>query len=111
SDTSFIRNYLTKELVQREDMYLFEKQGTDYRVTEKDYEEVRDQLISQRVNGGFPYMEVVDGDYLRNDYLYLMHRYEGIELDLNYLEHVLPYLYQLWGRNVYVETVVEDKTV
>lgn len=111
SDTSFIRNYLTKELVQREDMYLFEKQGADYRVTDKDYEQVRDQLIQQRVNGGFPYIEVVDGDYLRNGYLYLMHRYEGIELDLHYLEHVLPYIYQLWGRSVYLETVVEDKAV
>src|SRR5699024_3473263 len=103
--------YLTKELVQREDMYLFEKQGQDYRVSEKDYKGVRDQLISQRVNGGFPYIEVVDGDYLHNGYLYLVHRYEGIELDLKYLEYVLPYLYQLWGRNVYVETVVEEKTV
>ena len=27
SDTSFIRNYLTKELVMREDMYLFQRQG------------------------------------------------------------------------------------
>ncbi|MEN1966722.1 SpoVR family protein [Lentibacillus sp. N15] len=111
SDTSFIRNYLTKELVQREDMYLFEKQGADYRITEKDYEGVRDQLVSQRVNGGFPYIEVIDGDYLRNGYLYLLHRYEGIELDLNYLEHVLPYIHQLWGRTVYVETVVEEKAV
>lgn len=27
SDISFIRNYLTKELVMREDLYLFQKQG------------------------------------------------------------------------------------
>ena len=27
SDISFIRNYLTKELVQQEDLYLFEKKG------------------------------------------------------------------------------------
>ncbi|MTW86155.1 stage V sporulation protein R [Virgibacillus dakarensis] len=109
SDTSFIRNYLTKDLVQQEDMYLFEKQGSDYRITEKDYENVRDQLISMRVNGGFPYICVEDGDYLRNGYLYLVHRYEGIELDLNYLENVLPYIFQLWGRSVYLETCVEDK--
>ena len=31
SDISFIRNYLTKELVQQEDLYLFEKKGRDYR--------------------------------------------------------------------------------
>src|SRR5699024_11869317 len=86
SDLSFIRNYLTKDLVQQEDMYLFEKQGSDYRITNKDYQQVRDQLISMRVNGGFPYICVEDGDYLRNGELYLIHGYEGIELDLHYLE-------------------------
>lgn len=111
SDISFIRNYLTKELVQREDMYLFEKQGRDYKITEKDYEQVRDQLIHMRVNGGFPFISVVDGDYLRNGELYLVHGYEGTELNLPYLENVLPYIYQLWGRNVHMETYVEDKKV
>ncbi|HLR63508.1 MAG TPA: SpoVR family protein [Lentibacillus sp.] len=111
SDQSFIRNYLTKEMVNREDMYLFEKQGSDYTITDKDYENVRDQLVSSRINGGFPYITVENGDYLRNGELYLMHGYEGTELDLHYLENVLPYIYQLWGRNVYLETVVEDKRV
>ncbi|WP_339231050.1 SpoVR family protein [Oceanobacillus sp. FSL K6-2867] len=109
SDISFIRNYLTKELVEREDMYLFEKKGRDYRITQKDYEQVRDQLISIRVNGGFPYIVVENGDYLRNGELYLVHGYEGTELDIRYLEHVLPYIYQLWGRPVHMETVIEGR--
>src|SRR5699024_8384899 len=54
SDISFIRNYLTKELVEREDMYLFQKQGNYYQITDKEYEDIRDQLVSMRVNGGFP---------------------------------------------------------
>ncbi|WP_461177425.1 SpoVR family protein [Virgibacillus ainsalahensis] len=111
SDISFIRNYLTKDLVKQEDMYLFEKQGRDYRITDKDYENVRDQLVSMRVNGGFPYIVVQNGDYLRNGELYLVHSYEGTELDLRYLENVLPYIYQLWGRNVHMETYVEEKQV
>lgn len=109
SDISFIRNYLTKELVEREDMYLFEKKGRDYRITTKEYEEVRDQLVNMRVNGGFPHITVEDGDYLRNGELYLKHGYEGIELDLHYLENVLPYIYQLWGRTVHMDTVVDGQ--
>lgn len=109
SDISFIRNYLTKDLVEQEDLYLFEKQGAYYRISDKDYEKIRDQLVSMRVNGGFPYITVVDGDYMRNGELYLVHGYEGTELDLHYLENVLPYIYQLWGRKVYIETYVDDK--
>ncbi|MBT2600257.1 MULTISPECIES: SpoVR family protein [Oceanobacillus] len=109
SDISFIRNYLTKDLVAQEDMYLFEKKGRDYRITEKDHQQIRDQLISMRVNGGFPYITVENGDYLRNGELYLVHGYEGIELDIKYLEHVMPYIYQLWGRTIHLETVLEEK--
>lgn len=61
-----------------------------------------------RVNGGFPYITVNDGDYMRNGELYLKHWYEGIELDLKYLEKVLPYIYQLC-RPIHMETVVEEK--
>lgn len=109
SDISFIRNYLTKELVKKEDLYLFEKKKGNYEITDKDYENVRDQLVSMRTNGSFPYIVVEDGDYSRNGELYLKHGYEGTELDPHYLENVLPYIYQLWGKNVHMETVVDDK--
>ncbi len=111
SDISFLRNYLTKDLVMREDMYLFQKQGKDYKVVDKEWTKVRDQLVGMRVNGGFPYITVNDGDYLRNGELYLKHWYEGIELDTKYLEKVVPYVYQLWGRTVHLETVLDGREV
>ncbi|MGG1246683.1 stage V sporulation protein SpoVR [Bacillus spizizenii] len=111
SDISFIRNYLTKDLVMREDLYLFQKQGRDYKIVDKEWKSVRDQLVSMRVNGGFPYLTVNDGDYMKNNELYIKHWYEGIELDLKYLEKVLPYLFQLWGRSVHIESVLEGKEV
>ncbi|MYL32479.1 stage V sporulation protein R [Pontibacillus yanchengensis] len=111
SDISFIRNYLTKELCSREDLYLFQKQGREYKITDKDYQEVRDQLVTMRVNGGFPYITVENGDYLKNGELYLKHHFEGVELDLDYLERTMPYLYQLWGRTVHIDTFVEDRNI
>ncbi len=109
SDISFMRNYLTKELVDREDLYLFQKQGHQYKVVDKNWEEVRDQLILSRLNGGFPYLTVDNGDYLRNGELYIRHNYEGVELDLKYLEKTLPYIFTLWGRDVHIETTMESK--
>ncbi|WP_226576602.1 SpoVR family protein [Halobacillus litoralis] len=111
SDQSFIRNYLTKELVRKEDLYLFQKQGQKYRITDKDHESVRDQLVTMRVNGGFPYITVQDGDYVKSGELYLKHHYEDVELDVSYLEKTLPYVYQLWGRPVHMETKVEGRDV
>ncbi len=111
SDISFLRNYLTKDLVMREDMYLFQKQGKDYKIVDKAWENVRDQLVSMRVNGGFPYLTVTDGDYMKNGELYIKHGYEGIELDIKYLEKVMPYIHQLWGRSIHMETVIEGKNM
>ena len=110
-DVSFLRNYLNKDLVMREDMYLFQRQGKEYKVIDKEWEHVRDQLVNMRTNGGFPYLVVEDGDYLKNGELYIKHSYEGIELDLKYLEKVLPYLHQLWGRTVHMESILESKGV
>ncbi|WP_342471856.1 SpoVR family protein [Metasolibacillus sp. FSL H7-0170] len=111
SDTSFLRNYLTKELVEREDLYVFAKEGNEYRITDKEYESISNQLVSMRVNGGFPYIVVVDGDFKRGGELYLKHCYEGMELDQQYLEEVLRYIYKLWGRPVHLETYVDGEIV
>lgn len=109
NDTSFIRNYLTDDLIKQEDLYIFQKQDQYYKISDKEAQNVRSQLINMRVNGGFPYIVVSDGDYMKNGELYLLHCYEETELDLPYLEHVLPHIHTLWGRIVHLETVIENK--
>jgi stage V sporulation protein R len=93
------------------DLYLYKKQGTDWKVVEKDWEVVRDVIVSSLTNCGFPYLVVEDGDYGKQGDLYLKHIYEGVELDVFYLEKTLPYVHQIWGRKVHVETVVDSKNV
>lgn len=109
SDTSFIRSYLSKELVNDLDLYVFEKKGPEWKITDKAWENVRDQLVLARVNGGSPYLVIEDADFEKNGELFITHRYESIELDLKYLERTLPHIYALWGRTVHLQTVVEDK--
>ncbi|GAX91964.1 SpoVR family protein [Effusibacillus lacus] len=111
SDISFLRNYLTKDLVEEMDLYLYQKVGNEWKIVEKDWEKVRDQLCAARVNGGFPVLLVQDGDYLRNGELYIKHEYEGVELDIKYVEKTLPYVHRLWGRPVHLETVLENRSV
>lgn len=109
SDLSFLRNYMTKQLVEDLDLYVFEKKGPEWKITDKSWEQVRNQLVYSRVNGGFPYLVVENGDFLRSGELYLKHRFEGMELDLKYLEKTLPHVYRLWGKSVHLETTIEDK--
>lgn len=110
NDVSLLRNYLTEELVEELDLYVFELvDGENWTVTEKNWERVRDRLVSNMTNFGFPYIEVTDGDYKGNRELYLRHRFEGTELDMRYAEKTLEHCYALWGRTVHLETVSDDE--
>jgi stage V sporulation protein R len=110
NDVSFLRNYLTEELCEELDLFVFELvDDEDWTVMQKQWERVRDQLVSNMTNFGFPYIEVTDGDYNRNMELYLRHRFEGAELDVAYAKKVLENVHQLWGRPVHLETVVEEE--
>lgn len=111
TDISFLRNYLTKDLVEKLDLYVYQKVGNEWRVVETDWERVRDQICASRVNGGIPVLYVEDGDYNRNGELYLRHAYEGVELDLKHLDKSLQHLYRLWGRPCHLQTVVEGRDV
>ena len=110
NDISFLRNYLTEELCEDLDLFVYQLvDEEEWTVTEKKWERVRDQLVANMTNFGFPYIEVVDGDYDRNRELYLMHRYEGVELDMKYARKTLEYVHKLWGREVHLETVVDEE--
>jgi stage V sporulation protein R len=110
NDISFLRNYMTEELCEELDLFVYELvDDEDWTVTEKKWERVRDQLTTNMTNFGSPYIEVVDGDYDGNRELYLMHRFEGVELDMKYGRKTLEYVYKLWGRDVHLETRVDDE--
>ncbi len=110
NDVSFLRNYLTEELCEELDLFVYELvEEEEWTITEKRWEKVRDQLVANMTNFGFPYIEVTDGDYRGNRELFLHHRYEGAELDARYAHKVLEYVYKLWGRPVHLETVVEEE--
>jgi stage V sporulation protein R len=110
SDVSFLRNYLTEELCEELDLFVYELvDEEEWTVTEKRWERVRDRLVSNMTNFGFPYIVVADGDYNGNRELYLKHLYEGSELDLDYARRVLEHVHTLWGRPVHLETSVDDE--
>src|SRR5262249_29373423 len=72
NDISFLRNYLTEDLCEELDLFVYELiDEEEWTVTEKRWERVRDQLVANMTNFGYPYIEVVDGDYNRNLELYL----------------------------------------
>jgi stage V sporulation protein R len=111
NDVSFLRNYLTEDLIKDLDLYLYKKEGDEWVIVEKNWQKVRDTIVANMTNLGSPYLVVENGDYRGNRELYIKHLFEGQELDLPYAEKTLQYVYTLWGRPVHLETVYEGKRI
>jgi stage V sporulation protein R len=107
-DVSLIRNYLTEELVNDLDLYVYERVGDELVVTDKSWESVRDRLVTRLSTHGIPVILAVDGDYNGNLELYLRHSWDGQPLDLNYAQKTLEHVHRLWGRRVWIETRKSD---
>jgi stage V sporulation protein R len=104
-----LRSYLTKEMVEELDLYLYRLQDGQWVVVEKDWEKVRDTILASMTNFGYPYIVVEDADYNQNRELYLKHSFEGQELDFGYTEKTLRQVHRLWGRTVHIETISQEK--
>ncbi|MBI3944508.1 MAG: SpoVR family protein [Armatimonadetes bacterium] len=111
NDVSFLRNYLTEEMVEELDLYVYELRDDEWVITEKDWQKTRDQLVASMTNMGYPVLLVEDGDYRRNRELYLRHAYEGRELDIAYAEKAMQHVYKLWGRSVHIETIADGEPI
>lgn len=111
-DQSIIRNYFDKNIADRLHMYIYEEVefgGEMYRkIKPGGWSEIRDKLVSMLSNSGIPNIEIVDGNYDKSNQLYLKHNFDGRALDYNYTSKVMPHLFELWQRNVYLETAKED---
>jgi stage V sporulation protein R len=112
NDVSFLRNYLTEDLCHELDLFVYNLvDDAEWTISEKRWDVVRDQLVSNMTNFGFPYIEVVDADYDRGRELFLSHRFEGAPLDLKYARKVLEHVFTLWGRTVHLETRVDGESL
>ena len=111
NDVSFLRNYLTEDLIKDLDLYLYKKEGDEWVIAEKNWQKVRDGIVASMTNFGNPYLVIDNGDYKGNRELYMKHLFEGQELDMAYADKTLQNVYLLWGRPVHLETVYDGKRI
>ncbi len=110
-DASFLRRYLTEELIRELNLFEYNSRGNEQvvtRVADKDnWSQIKDTLIQNVGTGTIPVIKVEDSDYKNNRTLLLKHFHDGRDLQLEYAEKTLRYLQQLWGHDVAMETVIE----
>lgn len=112
-DVSFLRRFLTEELMREMDMFEYERRDDEEVISrvsdEENWKQVKETLLKNTGMGSIPVIRIEDADYGHNRVLYLKHAHDGRDLGLEYAERTLSYLHQLWGREVLLETVVQGK--
>jgi stage V sporulation protein R len=114
-DISFLRRFLTRELM--EEMHMFEYKRDQQQLVvsrvanEDDWETIKQTLLRNIGMNTVPVIRITDADFRHNRTLSLQHEHDGRDLELEYLERTMKYLFQLWGRPVLLETRVKDEPV
>ncbi len=117
NDVSFIREFFTEEFCQKKGFFTigiaeeFDQNSWTtqdvYVAKSKNFEKIREAIISSRLNLGGPKIELVDANFNNNRELLLVYRADGRgDLDVPDIPEVLSRLYHVWGYNkpVHLET-------
>ncbi|MBX7138958.1 MAG: SpoVR family protein [Oligoflexia bacterium] len=112
-DTSFLRRFLTVDIMRELELFQHEKRGQDRVITkvsdEENWAEVKETLIKNVGTGSIPVIKIEDADFGSQRTLYLRHYHDGRDLLLEYAEHTLKHAKALWEREVVLETVLNSK--
>ena len=111
NDIGFIDEFLTEDFAREHQLFTFDYNDSSeqYEIASRKFQDIKRRLLFQLTNFGQPIIDVVDGNYENRGELYLLHRHEGIDLDIPFAEDTLKNLYTLWNRPVHIETQVEDR--
>jgi stage V sporulation protein R len=111
NDVTFIDEYLTEDFCVRNKffVYKFNKRTGRYEVDTRDFPNVKRQLLFQLTNFGQPIIQVEDANFENRGELLLTHRYEGVEMQDNYMRETLKNLQAIWQRPVNLATVVDNQ--
>lgn len=107
-DFGFVRNYLTRELIEKLELFVYEaRDDGDIRIAATDVHAVHEAILAPKFNYGAPRIAAnnmhVDGSLqLVHD-----HQSDGRGVDLNRAERVLEYIGKVWRRPVTLHTVGE----
>ena len=110
NDVTFIDEFLTKEFVETNGYFAYEHSRATggYHVSSTDYEDVKKKLLLQFTNFGKPTVLVEDANYNNAGELLLVHRYNGVVLDMEKAKRTLERVHALWGRPVNLKTVKKE---
>ncbi len=113
NDLTFIDEFLTPEFCNRMNIftYKYNARSGRYEIDNRDFEGIKQMLLTQLTNFGSPVIKVEDSNYKNRKELLLRHEHNGVDLDVNFTQATLKNMYAIWKRPISIMTISEDKEV
>jgi stage V sporulation protein R len=110
NDVTFIDEFLTEDFVRDRRLFVY-RRGSEGEmvVSTREFEEVKRTLLRDLTNMGNPIVEVEDGNHRNRGELLLRHRWDGLDLKVDWARETLEALHRIWKRPVHLATQVEGR--
>jgi stage V sporulation protein R len=110
NDMNFIDDFVTDQFCREHKLFSYRlnpKTGM-YEIEDRSMEKIKEKLLFSLTNLGHPYVVVVDGNFENRGELYLKHRFDGVELRIDYAKATLERIFHVWTRPVHIQTKVGE---
>ena len=107
NDVMFIDEFLTQEFVDDQEFFTYEYRVAhqEFEVASRDVEDVRKKLLLKSTNFGKPTIVAATDNFRNSGELLLLHKFNGVVLNLQSAQEVMKRLFEMWGRPVNLATV------
>ncbi len=113
NDVTFIDEFFTREFCERMQLftYKYNARTSRFEIDTRDFEAIKSKLLMSLTNFGQPVIEVESGNFANRGELHLVHRHQGVDLDMGYASDTLRNIAAIWSRPVNLSTIQEGKEV
>jgi stage V sporulation protein R len=111
NDVTFIDEFLTQDFVDRYKLYHYRQDPATGRMVavNRDYRQIKKQMLFMLTNHARPYIYVVDCNYNNRGELYLAHKHIGVDLEIRYSVETLKAVQEIWGRPVHLQAIIDEE--
>ena len=108
NDVTFIDEFLTEDFVRERRLFVYRRGSDDEMVVaSREWKQVKETLLRDLTNLGNPIIEAEDANHRNRGELLLRHRWDGLDLRMDYARDTMEALFRVWRRPVHVATQVE----
>jgi stage V sporulation protein R len=113
NDVNFIDEFMTPEFIEKHKFYQYgrDPHTGQLRVLSRDPQRIKQTLLYQLTNMGRPFIYVVDGNYCNRGELYMVHRHNGLDIEIKFAIETLKNVHKIWQRPVHLQAKIDDDMI